>query len=156
MQGGAVGRSAISLGLLKGATVDRERAMREAIHSGEMEGAWVSEEFRADAEAYIAGEIAREELVERTRKRWAIRSEAGSSDGGLFEFRLDCAVFAGMIERRSWLSKLLDSLTLMKGDERVEPLEEAADLGLLIYRRKLYRRLFSCVNSEGPHGSRTR
>ena len=47
-------------------------------------------------------------------------------------------------------------LTLMKGDERVEPLEEAADLGLLIYRRKLYRRLFSCVNSEGPHGSRTR
>ena len=119
MQGGVVGGSAISLGLLKGATVDRERAMREAIHSGEMEGAWVPEEFRADAEAYIAGEIAREELVERTRKRWAIRSEAGSSDGGLFEFRLDCAVFAGMIERRSWLSKLLDSLTLMKGDERV-------------------------------------
>lgn len=86
MQGGAVGRSAISLGLLKGATVDRERAMREAIHSGEMEGAWVSEEFRADAEAYIAGEIAREELVERTRKRWAIRSEAGSSDGGFLNF----------------------------------------------------------------------
>lgn len=92
--------------------------MREAIHSGEMEGAWVSEEFRADAEAYIAGEIAREELVERTRKRWAIRSEAGSSDGGLFEFRLDCAVFAGMIERRSWLSKLLDSLIALHQRER--------------------------------------
>lgn len=82
--GGAVGRSAISLGLLKGATVDRERAMREAIHSGEMEGAWVSEEFRADAEAYIVGEIAIGELVERTKKRWAIHREAGSRDEGAF------------------------------------------------------------------------
>ena len=67
--GGAVGKSAISLGLLKGATVDRERVMREAIHSGEMEGAWVSEEFRADVEAYIAGEIT-------VRRTWRAHEEA--------------------------------------------------------------------------------
>lgn len=62
--------------------MDRERAIREAIHSGEMEGAWVSAEFRADAEAYIAGEITVDELGERTRKRWASRKEAVSHDRG--------------------------------------------------------------------------
>lgn len=61
--------------------MDRERVMREAIHSGEMEGAWVSAEFRVDAEAYVAGEIAIEELVERTKRRWANRSETASRDG---------------------------------------------------------------------------
>lgn len=80
--GDAVGKSAISLGLLKGATVDRERVMREAIRSGEMEGAWVSEEFRADVEAYIAGDITVDELGERTRKRWASRKEALSHGRG--------------------------------------------------------------------------
>ena len=29
--------------------MDRKRAMKEAIHSGEMEGAYVSAEFRGDA-----------------------------------------------------------------------------------------------------------
>lgn len=60
--------------------MDRERVMREAIHSGEMEGAWVSAEFRGDAEAYIAGEITLEELGERTRRRWVNRREAASQD----------------------------------------------------------------------------
>ncbi len=41
-------------------------------------------------------------------------------------------MFAGMVERRSWLSKLLDSLTLMKGDERVELGECLGDSILLI------------------------
>lgn len=62
--------------------MDRERAMREAIHSGEMEGAWVSMEFRADVEAYIADEITLEELEERTRRRWMNRREAAFQDGG--------------------------------------------------------------------------
>ena len=52
--------------------------------------------------------------------------------GDLLEFCLDGAMFAGMVERRSWLSKLLDSLTLMKGDERVELAEEGADAVLLV------------------------
>ena len=30
--------------------MDRERVMKEAIHSGEMEGAYVSAEFREDAD----------------------------------------------------------------------------------------------------------
>lgn len=64
--------------------MDRERAMREAIHSGEMEGAWVSVEFRADAEAYIVGEIALEELEERTRRRWVSRRETAFQDGGAY------------------------------------------------------------------------
>lgn len=55
--------------------MDRERAMREAIHSGEMEGAWVSAEFRSDAEAYVVGEITREEFEERTKRRWAKRRD---------------------------------------------------------------------------------
>lgn len=63
--------------------MDRERAMREAIHSGEMEGAWVSAEFRADAEAYVAGKITLEEFGERTRRRWAKRGEAASRDGSI-------------------------------------------------------------------------
>ncbi len=62
--------------------MDRERAMREAIHSGEMEGTWVSVEFRADAEAYIADEITLEELGERTRRRWVSRREDAFQDRG--------------------------------------------------------------------------
>lgn len=62
--------------------MDRERAMREAIHSGEMEGAWVSAEFRADAEAYVVGEITLEELGERTKRRWLNRREAVYHDEG--------------------------------------------------------------------------
>ena len=64
--------------------MDRERAMRAAIHSGEMEGAWVSVEFRADAEAYIAGEITLEELL---------------------EFYLGAAALAGLVKWRFWLRK---------------------------------------------------
>ena len=51
--------------------MNRERAIKEAIHSGEMEGAYVSAEFRKDADAYIKHEISIEDLMNRTQKRWS-------------------------------------------------------------------------------------
>ena len=51
--------------------MDRDRAIKEAIHSGEMEGAYVSAEFREDADAYIKHEISIEDLMNRTQKRWS-------------------------------------------------------------------------------------
>ena len=51
--------------------MNRERAIKEAIHSGEMEGAYVSAEFRKDADAYIKQEISIEDLMNRTQKRWS-------------------------------------------------------------------------------------
>ena len=50
--------------------------MEEAIHSGEMEGAYVSAEFREDAEEYIKGDISIEDLMRRTKRRWKV------GDGG--------------------------------------------------------------------------
>lgn len=50
--------------------IDRERAMEEAIHSGEMEGAYVSTQFREDAAEYVKGDISIEELMRRTKRRW--------------------------------------------------------------------------------------
>ena len=51
--------------------MDRNRAIKEAVHSGEMEGAYVSAEFREDADAYIKHEISIEDLMNRTQKRWS-------------------------------------------------------------------------------------
>lgn len=53
--------------------MDRKRIMEEAIHSGEMEGAYVSAEFRKDADAYIDGDFSIEELMTRTKRRWNSR-----------------------------------------------------------------------------------
>lgn len=50
--------------------MDRKRVMQEAIHSGEMEGAYVSTEFQKDAEEYVQGDISIEELMRRTKRRW--------------------------------------------------------------------------------------
>lgn len=50
--------------------MDRKRVIEESIHSGEMEGAYVSAEFRKDAEEYVQGEISIEELMTRTKRRW--------------------------------------------------------------------------------------
>ena len=58
--------------------MDRKRAMKEAIHSGEMEGAYVSAEFREDAEEYVSGDNSIEELMKRTKRRWTNRKEAVS------------------------------------------------------------------------------
>lgn len=52
--------------------MDRKRIMEEAIHSGEMEGAYVSAEFRSDAEQYTAGDFSLEELISRTKRRWKV------------------------------------------------------------------------------------
>ncbi|MBM6675431.1 antitoxin VbhA family protein [Olsenella uli] len=46
--------------------------MEEAIHSGEMEGAYVSDEFREDADEYVKGDISIEDLMKRTKRRWRI------------------------------------------------------------------------------------
>lgn len=57
--------------------MDRKRLMEEAIHSGEMDGAYVSEEFRKDADKYVRGDISIEDLVKRTKRRWKVeRREA--------------------------------------------------------------------------------
>lgn len=55
--------------------MDRRRAMEEAIHSGEMEGAYVSAEFRRDAEQYIEGNFSIEELMTRTKRRWTAHAQ---------------------------------------------------------------------------------
>ena len=75
-------------------------------------------------------------------------------------------MFAGMVERRSWLSKLLDSLTLMKGDERVKLLEEGADfllLGNFWHKNPLFQKMDriqligrvsrrgNCLRKNGSH-----
>lgn len=57
--------------------MDRKRLMEEAIHSGEMDSAYVSEEFRKDADEYVRGDISIEDLVKRTKRRWKVeRREA--------------------------------------------------------------------------------
>ena len=60
--------------------MDRRRAIEEAIHSGEMEGAYVSAEFRRDAEEYVSGDMPIEGLVRRTKRRWdPARADAHAS-----------------------------------------------------------------------------
>lgn len=51
---------------------ERERQVAEAIHSGEMEGLPTSEETKADADKYVAGEIDLAELEARVRTRYGI------------------------------------------------------------------------------------
>lgn len=51
---------------------ERARRVEAAIHSGEMEGLSVTPELRADAEAYLAGDITSSELVARTRARYGL------------------------------------------------------------------------------------
>lgn len=58
--------------------MDRKRAIDEAIHSGEMEGAYVSSEFRADADEYVQGDISIEELMTRTKRRWTVKAKGGA------------------------------------------------------------------------------
>ena len=51
--------------------MDRKRLIKEAIHSGEMEGAYVSAEFKKDADDFIRHEISIDDLMNRTQKRWS-------------------------------------------------------------------------------------
>lgn len=55
--------------------MDRKRAVEESIHSAEMEGAYVSSEFRKDADEYVAGDISIEELMTRTKRRWSVKGK---------------------------------------------------------------------------------
>ena len=61
--------------------MDRKRLIEEAIHSGEMEGAYVSAEFREDADEYVKGEITIEDLMRRTKRRWDINYEESTYVG---------------------------------------------------------------------------
>ena len=51
--------------------MNRERVIKEAIHSGEMEGAYVSAVFKKDTNEYIKHEISIDDLMNRTYKRWS-------------------------------------------------------------------------------------
>ena len=51
--------------------MNRERVIKEAIHSGEMEGAYVSAEFKKDTNEYIKHEISIDDFMNRTKKRWS-------------------------------------------------------------------------------------
>jgi hypothetical protein len=50
----------------------RQRAVEDAIHSGEMEGLTVDPATRADADEYAAGRIDSDEFVARTRARYGL------------------------------------------------------------------------------------
>ena len=50
----------------------RMQAKEQSIHSGEMEGAYVSAEFREDSVQYVRGDISIEDLMRRTKRRWNI------------------------------------------------------------------------------------
>lgn len=50
----------------------RRRAVDATRHSSEMEGGRSTPEVRADQEAYVAGEISADQLVERTRARYGV------------------------------------------------------------------------------------
>ncbi|OOC52491.1 MULTISPECIES: antitoxin VbhA family protein [Nocardiopsis] len=50
----------------------RRERVEETIHSGEMEGFTVTAAFRRDADAYVAGAIDVDDLVERTRRRYGL------------------------------------------------------------------------------------
>ena len=58
---------------------DGTRPREEAIPSGEMEGAYVSAEFREDADEYVQGDISIEELMRRTKRRWQVKREVAAN-----------------------------------------------------------------------------
>lgn len=55
--------------------MDKKRVMQEALHSGEMEGSYVSAKFTEDAEEYVQGDISIEDLMRRTKRRWKSRAK---------------------------------------------------------------------------------
>ncbi|MDD6461954.1 MAG: hypothetical protein PUF51_05805 [Bifidobacteriaceae bacterium] len=63
--------------------MDKKELMEEAIHTNEMEGGYVSAEFRKDAAEYVHGDISIEELMTRTKRRWHINT--GNSTGNTDE-----------------------------------------------------------------------
>lgn len=50
----------------------RERAVEDAIHSGEMESLRVSAEFETEAAAYVSGAIDIDEFGRRVRARYGV------------------------------------------------------------------------------------
>lgn len=83
----------------------RERIVADAAHSSGMEGLTASPEYRADATAFVAGEIDADELVARTRARYglaererivadAAHSSAMEGLTASAEYRADAAAYA--------------------------------------------------------------
>lgn len=71
--------------------MDRARVMGEAIHSGETEGAYVSAEFRQDADEYVQGEISIEDLMRRTKRRWnSKQKQSKEKKEAVDQQHLDC------------------------------------------------------------------
>lgn len=71
--------------------MDRARVMGEAIHSGEMEGAYVSAEFRQDADEYVQGELSIEDLMRRTKRRWnSKQKQSKEKKEAVDQQHLDC------------------------------------------------------------------
>lgn len=58
--------------------MDRKQAIEESVHSGEMEGAYVSARFEEDAKEYVRGDISIEDLMRRTKRRWQPHREEGT------------------------------------------------------------------------------
>lgn len=50
----------------------RASRVEAAVHNEELEGLHVSQQTRADADSYVAGEINSDELVERVRARYGL------------------------------------------------------------------------------------
>ncbi|MDR1264196.1 MAG: antitoxin VbhA family protein [Propionibacteriaceae bacterium] len=50
----------------------RQRRLDEAFHSGELEGAVISDELRADGARYVAGLIDPKEMLARAKARYGI------------------------------------------------------------------------------------
>jgi hypothetical protein len=51
---------------------ERRRRVQDVVHNGEMEGAFVTDQWRRDADEYIAGKIDATELVAITRRRYGL------------------------------------------------------------------------------------
>lgn len=58
---------------MTGRMEERSRRVADAVYSGRLEGFEPSEEFMADAAAYVDGEIDEEELLARGRRRWGLQ-----------------------------------------------------------------------------------
>ena len=63
--------------------MDRKRAVEEVIHSGEMEGAYVSDDFRDDANEFAQGNMSIEQLMQRAWRRNSHDTGADTHTGEL-------------------------------------------------------------------------
>lgn len=58
--------------------MDRKQAIEQAVHNAEMEGAYVSSDFRDDMRHYIDGSMTIDEMMERAWRRNNHRDKANA------------------------------------------------------------------------------